>query len=62
MKTKKVRVFRVPASGSTTATTTTLVTLPRAPWDVEPDPEPEQVEEVEGKKREPRHLGTYKKR
>jgi hypothetical protein len=62
MKTKKVVMPRVSAAFSTAVSSSVTVTLSRAPWDVEPNPEPTVVEALGEKRREPRHLGTYKKR
>jgi hypothetical protein len=62
MKTKKVRVSRASAAFSTAIATSVSVTIPRPPWDTEPDyQEPERVTE-ETKRREPRHLGPYTRR
>lgn len=37
MKTKKVTMKKSPASFSSAASRISKITLPRAPWDVEPD-------------------------
>lgn len=61
MKTKKVVVNRTSSSFSTAATYLSTVTLARAPWDTEPDPEPPQIEDKPLPKG-PRHLGSYTRR
>lgn len=62
MKTKKVSVPRTSAAFSTAIPSSVVVTLPRCPWDTEPDAEVEPTTEPEDRKRAPRHLGPYKKR
>lgn len=62
MKTKKVLISRASAAFSTATPVNTTVTLPRAPWDQEPDyVKPEAVPD-EPRRREPRHIGPYAKR
>ena len=62
MKIKKITVTRAKASFSSAAPHISTVTLPRAPWEPEDEPQEPLIEAFEDARRGPRHLGTYTRR